>query len=151
MNKKFKISSVLAALAVSGMLIGCGGSSDSDDSNNDKNTTDGDNTVVDVRTCSFTVDKSEIEVGSITIDANNTVEKVLGVSALDGKKNPLTDANITGLDKVDFTKIAEYPLMMTSPSCDEDKNVTVSVIAKKVIDKPDYDDSLGLLKSLVIK
>ncbi len=105
MNKMFKIGSVVAVLALSGMLTGCGSSSSDDDT---------------PKVC--TVKATVLETGK-------AFDKSIFSILLNGKEK-VTDFEVS--PKVDSKKAGSYPVKITSPKCDGPLTYTVVVKDKEV-------------------
>ncbi len=120
MKKSFNI--LLGSALVAGLLIGCGGSSDSDDK---EPTTP----PVDVRQCTAAATKAQFDLG-YKLDDGKKIADVVAVTLKDGKGAMLNDLNVTGFEAIKFDAVATYPLVVTSPSCDNNMTVEVKVAEK---------------------
>ncbi len=119
MNKMFKISSIVAAVAVSGMLVGCGSSTKD---SGVKKPVEPETPVVDVRQCTFTKTAS-VEVGK-DFDATKMI------TVLDGNKKAVKAA-FDG--KVDTKKAGTYPVKVSSADCKNTQTVVVTVVEPVVV------------------
>lgn len=130
----FKISSIVAALVVSGMLVGCGSSnhdgSGTTPGGGDGTTTPEQNTSTEQNT---TVPNDNVTVGNCTfttkeVKVGEAFEASKHVVVLDANKKPVAKFTVEGT--VDKSVAAEYPVTVKSESCTNDGVVVVKVVEK---------------------
>lgn len=124
MNKMFKLGSIAAALVVSGMLVGCGSSSSGGDNKTNGNNTNP--TPVDPRQCTYSTTNPLV----VNKDANFTKSNI-SITAKDGAKKDITSTiALANVADVNTSKLGNYNVVASSPSCDNKLTIQVQVKAQ---------------------
>ncbi len=137
MNKTFKLGSVVAALVLGGMLVGCGSSSSSGGDENPPSGDGTDNTTTmsckyntnDNVTLTKGYDIASQHAAFIDSKVKKDPSKPL---AWDKDENPLewdsTDLTLSGHTEINTTKIGNYPMTIVAKGCDVDATINVKVV-----------------------